>query len=81
MSRTATLVAAAFLVVSPGQLEGQSSWNDLVDLFGEWRNFERPAFVDGVPDYTASAMAQQQQVLRAWKDRLWAFDVGDWPVE
>ena len=57
MSRTAMLFAAALLLASPVQLDGQSSWNELVDLFGEWREFERPEFIDGVPDYTATAMA------------------------
>jgi len=71
----------ALLTASPGDLAAQSSWNDLTALFSEWRDFERTAFTDGVPDYTAPAMARQQQELRAWKDRLWAFDVDGWPVE
>ena len=81
MSRTAMLFTAALLLTLPVQLDGQSSWNELVDLFGEWREFERPEFIDGVPDYTATAMARQQQELGAWKERLWAFDTENWPVE
>ena len=81
MNRTATLIAAALFVTLPVPLDGQSSWNDLVDLFGEWREFERPEFINGVPDYTASAMARQQQELEGWKERLWAFDIENWPVE
>ena len=57
------------------------SWDDLVALFHEWRAFERPDFVDGVPDYSAPAMARKQAGLRAWKERLWAFEIEDWPVE
>jgi len=75
------LFTAALLLTLPVQLDGQSSWNELVDLFGEWREFERPEFIDGVPDYTATAMARQQQELGAWKERLWAFDTENWPVE
>ena len=52
MSRTAMLFAAALLLALPVQLYGQSAWNELVDLFDEWREFERPEFIDGVPDYT-----------------------------
>ena len=81
MSRTAMLFAAALLLALPVQLDGQSSWNELVDLFGEWREFERPEFIDGVPDYTATAMARQQQELSTWKERLWALDIENWPVE
>lgn len=75
------LFAATLLLTLPVQLDGQSSWNELVDLFGEWREFERPEFINGVPDYTATAMARQQQELGEWKERLWAFDIENWPVE
>ena len=54
MSRTAMLFGAALFLALPVQLDGQSSWNELVDLFSEWREFERPEFIDGVPDYTAT---------------------------
>lgn len=81
MSRTAMFFAAALLLTLPVQLDGQSSWNELVDLFGEWREFERPEFINGVPDYTATAMARQQQELGAWKKRLWAFDIESWSAE
>ena len=81
MSRTAMLFGAALFLALPVQLDGQSSWNELVDLFSEWREFERPEFIDGVPDYTATAMARQQQELGEWKEQLWAFDIENWPVE
>jgi len=34
---------------------------DLIRLFDEWRAFERPVFVDGVPDYSVDAMSQQHE--------------------
>lgn len=74
-------LAVSLLLASAGTVEAQSTWNDLVALFHEWRDFERPTFVDGVPDYTAPSMARQQSELREWKERLWAFDVDGWPVE
>ncbi len=70
-----TLAAATPLAAQSG------SYDDLVALFHEWRAFERPTFIDGVPDYTAPAMARQQRELRAWKERLWAFDIDGWPVD
>ncbi|MDX1494300.1 MAG: DUF885 family protein, partial [Longimicrobiales bacterium] len=81
MIRLFTLLAAAVLLVPPSPVKGQQSWDDLVEFFGDWRDFERPTFVDGVPDYSAAAMARQQSALRSWKERLWAFDIDDWPVE
>ena len=34
-----------------------SRYEDLAALFSEWRAFQKPRVVDGVPDYTANAMA------------------------
>jgi hypothetical protein len=73
------LLLVAFAV--PTSLQAQSSYDQLVALFGEWRDFERPEFVDGVPDYSADAMARQYQELGDWKERLWAFEIDAWPVE
>ena len=53
---------------------------DLVALFEEWRAFERPEFRDGIPDYSAAAMARQQAELPAWRARLDALAPGSWPV-
>ncbi len=40
-----------------------AGYRDLVALFEEWRAFERPANLDGAPDYTASAMAKRHEEL------------------
>jgi hypothetical protein len=77
----AALLLATVVTVTPTDLDAQSSYDDLVPLFQEWREFERPDFVAGVPDYTAPAMAAQQHELASWKERLWAFDIDGWPVE
>jgi hypothetical protein len=61
-----------------GQTAG--GYEDLSSLFQEWRAFERPVFTDGVPDYSADAMAGQAQALDGWFDRLHAFEVESWPV-
>ncbi len=53
---------------------------DLVELFHEWREFERPAFTDHVPDYTAAAMARQAAELPAWRARLDALQPEEWSV-
>lgn len=60
---------------------GQSgSHQDLVDLFEDWRAFERPAFDDHVPNYTADAMAAQYAALPDWQSRLAALDPSGWSV-
>ena len=59
---------------------GPGSHADLVQLFEEWRAFEMPEFVDGVPDYSAAAMARQHAELPQWQLRLNALAPENWPV-
>jgi hypothetical protein len=71
------LVAVACSSADP---VGSTSYDDVVALFEEWRDFERPEFIDGVPDYSASAMAAQANELSVYKRRLGAIDTTAWPV-
>lgn len=57
------------------------SYDDLVVLFGEFREIIKPAIVDGVPDFTAAAMARQHEGLKELQARLAALDAAAWPVE
>src|SRR4051794_15213001 len=65
-----------------GAQAGKRSSNpaDVAALFTEWREFQKPKLVDGVPDYSAAAMAAQQRELAAWQARANAFDVTGWTV-
>ncbi len=75
--------AVAALVLSPGASTGATPIDDyaaLVALFEDWREFEAPALVNGVPDYSAEAMAQQRQALPGYLSRLEAIDVAEWPL-
>ena len=58
-----------------------TSYDDLLVLFEEWRDFVEPEFTEGVPDYGAAAMAAQYAELPAWQQRLTAIDPSGWPVE
>ncbi|WP_419938616.1 DUF885 family protein [Candidatus Palauibacter sp.] len=64
--------------VDPAETAGPGSHADLVALFDEWRGFERPEFVEGVPDYSAAAMARQQRELPQWQVRLGNVAPADW---
>lgn len=55
-------------------------YEDLLALFADWRAFQQPKLVDGVPDYTAPAMAAQRRELETYKKRLAAIDPTAWPV-
>lgn len=76
----AILVAAAAVAGVPGEPARSARYDDLVAFFREWREFQKPKLVDGVPDYTATAMAAQQKELDSWRRRLGAIDPGGWPV-
>jgi uncharacterized protein DUF885 len=57
-----------------------ASYADLVALFKDWRAFQAPALVSGVPNYRADAMAAQQRDLPNYQRRLAAIDPARWPV-
>jgi len=57
------------------------SYEDLLVLWREFREFQKPRLVDGVPDCTAAAMAAQKNGLPAFQDRLAAIDPSAWPVD
>jgi hypothetical protein len=61
-------------------VDGNSTYEDLVKLFGEWREFQKPTIDNGVPDYTAEAMAKQHIELKDYQARLKAIDPSSWPV-
>ncbi|MBI2403633.1 MAG: DUF885 family protein [Gemmatimonadetes bacterium] len=55
-------------------------YQDLVALFQEWRTFQQPKLLDGVPDYSAGAMRAQRRELSTYQSRLTAIDPSGWPV-
>jgi hypothetical protein len=81
-----TIVVAAIALAASGLISGPhvaaqgSTHADLVALFSDWRAFQRPRLVDGVPDYTSAAMAAQQRELPAYQRRLAAIKTAGWPV-
>jgi len=55
-------------------------YDRLVDLFDEWRAFERPPLNNGAPDYSADRMQQVHAGIARFRDRLGAIDADGWPV-
>jgi len=55
-------------------------YQDLVTLFKDWRDFQRPKVTEGVPDYTAGAMSEQKRALAQYQQQLAAIDPSGWPV-
>ncbi len=65
---------------APENKPKSTRYEDLTALFAEWRAFERPPFIAGVPDYSAAAMAKQQRELALYQRRLANLDPNGWPV-
>jgi hypothetical protein len=85
------LIAAACLLAAVGLSAGDADraspgparstrYEDLLSFFREWRSFQKPKLVDGVPDYTAGAMAAQERELDTFRRLLTAIEPGSWPV-
>ncbi len=77
----AAVVACDLSCVAPRPAPPRADkYEDLIALFADWRAFQRPRLIDGVPDYTPAAMAAQQQALAGWQRRLAAMDTSGWTV-
>jgi hypothetical protein len=55
-----------------------SSHADLVRFFADWRAFVQPTIRDGVPDYSAAAMAKKAADLPVYRSRLAAIGSTGW---
>ena len=82
-TRTIVRLAALWLFfvaacATPGSTPRATKHDDLVALFKEWRTFQQPKLVNGVPDYGTRAMATQRAELPAWRARLKAIDTTGW---
>ena len=76
------LLALMLLITSVTAMaqDKKSSFADLTKLFAEWRAFQRPNLINGVPDYSAPAMSAQHRELSAFQRRLAAIDTSGWPI-
>ncbi|MDJ0939045.1 MAG: hypothetical protein QNJ00_04715 [Woeseiaceae bacterium] len=83
--RLVVLVSTPLFVISAScAQEGGGAANTheaLVELFLDWREFERPPNLDGAPDYTAERFAQRYEEFADYRARLDAFDIDGWTVE
>jgi len=59
---------------------GSGDYADLVALFKEFRELQKPKVVDGVPDYSPRALSEQRRGLKTYQKRLAAMDIKSWSV-
>ena len=58
-----------------------TDYNDLVALFKEFREFQKPKMVSDIPDYSESAMAEQYARLPEYREKLEAIDPAGWAID
>jgi hypothetical protein len=68
------------LCLAASSANAKGTYSDLTALFSEWRAFQHPKLVDGVPDYGAAAMEAQRNALPGWQARLQELEPSGWPV-
>ena len=64
---------------SPGTEEGD--YDDLVQLFQDFRELQKPKMTDWVPDYTPAAIETQRNGLLEYQRRLAAMDISSWTTD
>ena len=76
---SAVLVACT-TSVDHNSISGSDKYEDLVDLFREWREFEKPPLRNGAPDYTEETFNNRWSGFQDLQNRLLAFDTSGWSV-
>jgi uncharacterized protein (DUF885 family) len=80
MTRRWLAGAAALLALASTGRAQAGSYDQLLALFKEWRAFEEPPRVNGVPDYTAATNTRRLAELKQRQDRLQAIDTAGWSI-
>ena len=58
-----------------------NNYSELVRLFKEWRVFEKPPLLDGVPDYTIETFEKRWPKFKKLQSGLQSIDTTNWAVE
>jgi len=56
-------------------------YQDLINLFAQWREFEQPSLREGAPDYTAETFEQRHPEFEKLRAELLALDTTNWPID
>ena len=58
----------------------KNNYTTLVDLFEEWRTFENPPKLNGVPNYTKESFNKRHQNFNNLQIRLNQIKIDEWPI-
>ena len=76
----ANILPVAFFVISKPCVTFGQSYDELADLFFEFREFQQAPMSDGIPDHSEAAMQAQYSGLQEFRADLAEFDTSEWPV-
>jgi hypothetical protein len=62
------------------KVANSTDYQDLIKLFKEYRDYQKPRIVEGVPDYTKEAMEEQYARLPEFRQKLKLIDPSDWKI-
>ncbi len=71
----------AFTVELQSDTPLQADHEDLIHLFHEWRDFEKPPLYRGAPDYRAETFDRRHPEFKKLQSRLMALDTTGWTRE
>ncbi|MEM7707532.1 MAG: hypothetical protein AAF358_18385 [Pseudomonadota bacterium] len=75
------LISAWLLLLCQATMaQSTPSYDELLTLFQQWREFESPPVLSGAPDYTAASFDARNPQFRALQARLNEFTIEQWPV-
>ena len=69
--------------VTPNEIQSERNtykYQDLLDLFKDWRKFESPPLLNGAPDYTQERFNNDQEKFNKLRDKLNNFDINKWSI-
>ncbi|MEM7297243.1 MAG: hypothetical protein AAF391_03135 [Bacteroidota bacterium] len=58
--------------------KSNASYQDLTELFSEWRAFENPPLFDGAPDYRKETFENRHSEFKSLQNRLLSMDTAGW---
>ncbi len=75
------LLTSSCVEKSPEKSKSLSGgYDDLIALFEEFRELQKPEMTDGIPDYSEPAMAERWNQLQKFQQRLTVLDTTNWTI-
>jgi len=78
--RTGLITTLILLLAAPTLSAANSDYDDLLQLFHDWREFESPPQRNAAPDYTEEGFAARHTSFEVLRQRLDGFEIDEWPV-